>query len=462
MNPKILVITLLREGSFLKNILSNFEKQDYENKKFMIITNKEIANKNSDITVNTLQDIDNTKNIFYYLKTLDKNVVNDFDFICVFDSFCNYESSYLSNRVNKLSAEYDLFIDNSIIVYDTSTNSFYMRHNNILGLVNTFIINSKCISKNRDKLNKKILSYGDHITKILYKKDKLTINMNRCVKITDIWKIKKMHENLLEYVLMDVSSNLVSVIITMYNSEKSIAKCINSVLAQTHTNMEIFVVDDASKDMSREIVKKLSVLDNRITLIENDINKGTYYCKNLALQQANKLSKYFVLQDSDDTAHKERIRKQIEILALNNGKMSTCLGFRYGEFRFACISQVFSFQVFEELGYFDVNRFGADTEFLYRFFEFNKLFWTYIPYYKHFRKESTLDNCENIYYNLPCMLYNINLELDEKNITSKYPLGCQERNEYKRKWFKKVSGAKKKELKYSFIKKTGGKFDISQ
>ena len=62
----------------------------------------------------------------------------------------------------------------------------------------------------------------------------------------------------------------ISVIIPVYNSEKTIVRCVNSVCAQTYENIEVILVDDGSKDKSAELCDTLAQKDNRITVIHKN------------------------------------------------------------------------------------------------------------------------------------------------------------------------------------------------
>lgn len=56
----------------------------------------------------------------------------------------------------------------------------------------------------------------------------------------------------------------VSVIIPVYNGEKTLARCLNSVLNQTHSNYEVIVVDNNSTDKTKEIINKFKEEDSKI------------------------------------------------------------------------------------------------------------------------------------------------------------------------------------------------------
>lgn len=90
-----------------------------------------------------------------------------------------------------------------------------------------------------------------------------------------------------------------SIIIPVYNSEKFIKKCIDSILEQNYKNYEIIVVNDGSTDKSKEIVKKYKI--NNLRLI-NQKNKGLSGARNAGLKCA--LGKYVIFIDADDYVEK--------------------------------------------------------------------------------------------------------------------------------------------------------------
>ena len=63
---------------------------------------------------------------------------------------------------------------------------------------------------------------------------------------------------------------LLSVIVPVFNSEKTIERCLRSIIGQTYSNLEIIVVDDGSVDQSFNICKNLSDYDKRLKLVRNE------------------------------------------------------------------------------------------------------------------------------------------------------------------------------------------------
>ena len=77
----------------------------------------------------------------------------------------------------------------------------------------------------------------------------------------------------------------VSVIVSVYNTEKYVQKCIDSILNQTYPNIELILIDDCSVDNSREILRKYKNKSN-VILIENKKNSGLSYSRNVGLKNS--------------------------------------------------------------------------------------------------------------------------------------------------------------------------------
>lgn len=89
----------------------------------------------------------------------------------------------------------------------------------------------------------------------------------------------------------------ISVIIPVYNVEKYISKCLQSVILQTYTNLEIICINDGSTDNSLEIMENFAEKDKRIKIISRS-NKGQSYARNLGLDTA--AGDYVSFIDADD------------------------------------------------------------------------------------------------------------------------------------------------------------------
>ncbi|MDP4119783.1 MAG: glycosyltransferase family 2 protein [Bacillota bacterium] len=92
---------------------------------------------------------------------------------------------------------------------------------------------------------------------------------------------------------------LISVVITVYNKEPFLKKCLDSVINQTLTDIEIICVDDGSTDNSLEILHQFSSKDKRINVISQE-NSGQSAARNKGLFEAN--GEYVIFIDADDYA----------------------------------------------------------------------------------------------------------------------------------------------------------------
>lgn len=102
---------------------------------------------------------------------------------------------------------------------------------------------------------------------------------------------------------------LCSVIIPIYNSEKTLFKCVQSVISQTVKNLEIILVDDGSDDNSLSICFSFKEKDKRVKVI-SQVNNGPSIARNKGLDIAS--GKYYFFVDSDDWIDNDYIQCLIE------------------------------------------------------------------------------------------------------------------------------------------------------
>lgn len=108
----------------------------------------------------------------------------------------------------------------------------------------------------------------------------------------------------------------VSIITPVYNSEKFIKQCIDSVLSQNYTDWELILSDDCSTDSSVEIIHEYLRRDKRIKLIQSVTNNGAGIARNQAIKQA--AGRYIAFLDCDDFWHEQKLSKQLEYIRKNN------------------------------------------------------------------------------------------------------------------------------------------------
>ncbi|MBR1804327.1 MAG: glycosyltransferase family 2 protein, partial [Muribaculaceae bacterium] len=90
---------------------------------------------------------------------------------------------------------------------------------------------------------------------------------------------------------------LVSVIIPVYNMQEYLAECVTSVLASTHSPLEVVIVDDGSTDGSLAVARDLAATDERITVITQP-NSGVSRARNHAIEEAR--GEFILPVDGDD------------------------------------------------------------------------------------------------------------------------------------------------------------------
>lgn len=111
---------------------------------------------------------------------------------------------------------------------------------------------------------------------------------------------------------------LVSVIVPVYNVEKYLARCIQSVCGQSYQGLEIILVDDGSKDKSGVICDEYAEQDGRIKVIHKE-NGGLGDARNAGVEKAE--GKYLLFVDSDDRIHENLVRDTVETAEKNQADM---------------------------------------------------------------------------------------------------------------------------------------------
>ena len=115
--------------------------------------------------------------------------------------------------------------------------------------------------------------------------------------------------------------DLISVIIPIYNVEKYLRKCIDSVINQTYRNIEIILVNDGSPDNCKNICEEYKEKDNRIIIINKE-NGGLSDARNAGIDIAN--GKYIAFIDSDDYVTDDYIEFMYNLIKDNDVNMAMC------------------------------------------------------------------------------------------------------------------------------------------
>jgi len=172
-----------------------------------------------------------------------------------------------------------------------------------------------------------------------------------------------------------IENNIVSVIIPNYNNEYFIKEVIERILKNTYTNIEIIIVDDKSTDNSVKIIEtnfKKEIESRKIRLFLNTENSGTYYCRNKGILLSKGSFIFFV--DGDDYIGPNLIERMYKWL--NNPINSQYWAYQrpftriYMNEKYEEIKRVktpyyitmFRRKIYNNIGFYQDSRFGADTE----------------------------------------------------------------------------------------------------
>src|SRR5690606_1264368 len=120
--------------------------------------------------------------------------------------------------------------------------------------------------------------------------------------------------------------NLVSIVIPVYNVGEYLEECLNSVLAQSYSNIEIILVDDGSSDDSLELCFRFASKDRRIKVISQE-NGGLSVARNKGLDLVE--GEFICFVDSDDIIHPDFVEVLLSYLVNNDADIAMC---RYRNF----------------------------------------------------------------------------------------------------------------------------------
>lgn len=122
-----------------------------------------------------------------------------------------------------------------------------------------------------------------------------------------------------------MDNNLVSIIIPVYNVDQYLDDCLNSVLKQTYTNLEIIVVDDGSTDKSLEICHSYAAKDKRLKVIHQE-NAGVSAARNVGLSIMT--GKYVLFIDSDDRIEQNMVEILVKEIEENEKNDAVFCGYK--------------------------------------------------------------------------------------------------------------------------------------
>ena len=188
-------------------------------------------------------------------------------------------------------------------------------------------------------------------------------------------------------------NELVSVVVPIYNVEKYLPKCIDSIIGQTYKNLEIILVNDGSKDRSLEICKNYMIRDFRIKIVDKP-NGGLSDARNAGIKQAS--GEYICFVDSDDFIKEKMIEDMLTTLLKANSDICVCdMEYLYdnGDLKFASGGEFKEGSVLDDPNLMIINNSACNK--LYRLSLFDD--WSF-PFGKYYEDLATV----------PVLLYKAN------------------------------------------------------
>ena len=120
---------------------------------------------------------------------------------------------------------------------------------------------------------------------------------------------------------MKENNELISVIVPVYNVEKYLKQCVNSIIKQTYTNIEIILIDDGSTDNSAHICDEFAQIDPRIKVFHK-ANGGLSSARNEGIKKSK--GKYLTFIDSDDDISEDYVSYLYGLIKKYKVKLSIC------------------------------------------------------------------------------------------------------------------------------------------
>ena len=115
--------------------------------------------------------------------------------------------------------------------------------------------------------------------------------------------------------------DLISVVVAVYNTEKYLSRCVDSILRQTYSNLEILLVNDGSTDLSGEVCHRYAKIDHRVVVIDKS-NGGLTSARKVGFEKAR--GEYLVFIDSDDYLEKYYIETLFHCLNKEKCDIAIC------------------------------------------------------------------------------------------------------------------------------------------
>lgn len=213
----------------------------------------------------------------------------------------------------------------------------------------------------------------------------------------------------------------VSIVIPVYNVERYLERCIDSVIQQSYANLQIILVNDGSTDRCPQICNQYAEKDKRIEVIHKK-NGGLSEARNYGLEVAT--GKYITFIDSDDFVHYKYVEYLFSILQQNAADISVCSFQRFSkiedieekcqkdkkisftgvqalenlcyqkEIKNSACAKLYKMELFKEV-YYPVGRLYEDLATTYKLlYRANKVVWSNKEYYYYFYRPGSIMNAK--------------------------------------------------------------------
>ena len=215
---------------------------------------------------------------------------------------------------------------------------------------------------------------------------------------------KQVVKQFLKETIMSESKPLVSIIVPIYNGEKVIRKCIESILNQDYQNFELLLMDDGSKDGSPAICDEYAASDSRVTVVHK-ANSGVSDTRNQAMAMAK--GEYFQFLDADDWIVPEATKLLVRAMEENDVDLVVADFYRVVGENTSRKGSIDKSGVYTKLQFADCMM-ASPADYYYGVI-WNKLFKGDIIRSNMMKMDKTLNWCEDFIFNMEYILHTENI-----------------------------------------------------
>ena len=167
---------------------------------------------------------------------------------------------------------------------------------------------------------------------------------------------------------------LISVIVPVYNVEKYLKRCVDSLLSQNFDSFELILIDDGSEDSSGKICDEYKNIDKRIIVIHQE-NKGLAEARNTGIEWSlkNSNTEWITFIDSDDWVHKDYLKVLYETAIKNNVNLSICNCLKTSDFSVNIENTKNSVKIFSAEDFWCFRQYGSACTKLYKKSDLNDI-----------------------------------------------------------------------------------------